>query len=202
MSARIPSQKLDKLYALFSANQLEALERAARDCTRRHPAAAAGWQMLGASFLARRREQDALPHLQHAARLAPDDAAIQDNLGLALLRLGQPAAAESHFEQATRHDPRRVSAWVNWSQAARQAGHPARAEHCARQALALAPHSPGSPPQPGQRPGRPAPLGRSRRQYQTATLCAPGWIEPALNLGNLFDRQSRFAEDAAACLDP
>jgi cytochrome c-type biogenesis protein CcmH/NrfG len=70
MNARIPSQKLDKLYALFSANQLEALERAARDCTRRHPAAAAGWQMLGASFLARRREQDALPHLQHAARLA------------------------------------------------------------------------------------------------------------------------------------
>jgi hypothetical protein len=62
------------------------------------------------------------------------------------------------------------------------------------------PHSPGSPPQPGQRPRRPAPLGRSRRQYQTATLCAPGWIEPALNLGNLFDRQSRFAE-AATCLD-
>ena len=47
MSARIPSKKLDNLYALFSANQLEALERAARDCTRRHPAAAAGWQMLG-----------------------------------------------------------------------------------------------------------------------------------------------------------
>ena len=201
MNARIPSQKLDKLYALFSANQLEALERAARDCTRRHPAAAAGWQMLGASFLARRREQDALPHLQHAARLAPDDAAIQDNLGLALLRLGQPAAAEPHFEQATRHDPRRVSAWVNWSQAARQAGHPARAEHCARQALALAPHSPEAHLNLGNALADQHHWDDAERQYQTATLCAPpGWIEPALNLGNLFDRQSRFAE-AAACLD-
>jgi cytochrome c-type biogenesis protein CcmH/NrfG len=98
-----PFAKTDKLYALFSANQLEALERAARDCTRRHPAAAAGWQMLGASFLARRREQDALPHLQHAARLAPDDAAIQDNLGLALLRLGQrpPPSPTSNQPPAT-----------------------------------------------------------------------------------------------------
>ncbi|HRH73112.1 MAG TPA: tetratricopeptide repeat protein, partial [Zoogloea sp.] len=201
MSAQIPAKKLDKLYALFSANQLEALERAARDCTRRHPAAAAGWQMLGASFLARQREQDALPHLQHAARLAPSDAAIQDNLGLTLLRLGQPAAAEAHFDQATRHDPQRVSAWVNGSQAARQAGQPARAEHCARQALALAPHSPEAHLNLGNALADQRHWEDAERHYRTAALCAPpGWIEPALNLSNLFDRQGRFA-DAAACLD-
>jgi tetratricopeptide (TPR) repeat protein len=89
---------------------------------------------------------------------------------------------------------------VNWSQAARQAGHPARAEHCARQALALAPThrkptSTWATPSPTSTTGT-----KAERQYQTATLCAPGWIEPALNLGNPFDRQSRFAE-AAACLD-
>jgi Tfp pilus assembly protein PilF len=182
MSAHIPEHKLNKLYTLFSTSQFDQLERAARDCTRRHPAAALAWQMLGASFLARQRDHDALPHLQHAARLAPDDAAIQDNLGLALLRLGQPAAAQIHFEQATRHDPQRVSAWVNGSQAARQAGHPARAEHCARQALALAPHSPEAHLNLGNALADQSHWDEAERQYHTATLCAaPGWIEPALN---------------------
>ena len=201
MSAEIPPRKRDKLHALFSASELEALERTARDCTRRHPGASLGWQMLGVAFLARGRGEEALPHLLHAVRLAPDDPAIRDNLGLTLLRLGRPAAAEPHFEQATRHDPQRMSAWVNWSQAARQAGHPARAEHCARQALALAPHSPEAHLNLGNALADQQHWDAAESHYRNAALCAaPGWIEPALNLGNLFDRQSRFA-DAATCLD-
>lgn len=201
MSASLPSTRVDKLLALFAAKQFEQLESAARHCTRRHPAAAIGWQMLGVSFLARQRERDALPHLRQALSLAPGDASIHDNLGLVLERLGRHGAAERHFEQALHSNPRQLSAWVNWSHSALRNGHPGRAEHCARQALALAPRAPEAHLNLGNALADQDRWEEAERHFRTAMLCAaPGWIDPALNLGNLFDRQSRFA-DAVACLE-
>lgn len=202
MSAQIPSQKLDRLYALFSASQFEQLERAARDCTRRHPAAAAGWQMLGVSFLARQHIEAARPHLEQAARLAPDDATIRDNLGLIYTRLGDTAGADAQFARATRLDPLMVSAWVNRAQCAAQAGDPGKAEAFARQALAINPRLADAHLNLGNAL---LDLGRwdeAEESYRTAMLCAPpGWIEASLNLGNLYDVRGRFAE-AIAVLEP
>lgn len=197
----MPPLRLNKLLDLFHTGQFGQLERTARDLSRRHPEHAVVWQMLGVSYLARQRAHDALPHLAHAARLAPDDASIRDNLGLVYARLGDFSAAEQQFEQATRLAPEVLSAWVNRSQNALQGGDAGKAEECARQALALAPHSAEALLNLGNALAEQSRWDEAEGSYRKAALCAPpDWIEATLNLGNLFDRQSRFA-DAVACLD-
>lgn len=200
MSTYLSQQRLDKLLTLFHAGQFDQLERTARELSRRYPSEAVVWQMLGVSYLARQRERDALPHLAHAARLAPDDASIHDNLGLVHTRLGEFTAAEQRFEQAIRLAPDSVPTWVNRSQNALQSGEAGLAEQYARQALVLAPHSAQALLNLGNAL---ADLGRwaeAETSYRDAMRCAPPhWLEAALNLGNLFDRLGRFA-DAVACL--
>ncbi|KAB2965782.1 tetratricopeptide repeat protein [Zoogloea sp.] len=201
MSVRLPSLRLNKLLDLFHARQFDQLERHARDLSRRYPAEAVVWQMLGVSYLARQRGHDALPHLEHAARLAPDDASIRDNLGLAHARLGEFAAAERQFEQATRLAPEVVPAWVNRSQNALQGGNAEQAEAHARQALALAPGSAEALLNLGNALADQGRWDEAEASYRQAMLCAPPhWIEAALNLANLFDSLSRFTA-AVACLE-
>lgn len=200
VSAHLSQQRLDKLLTLFHAGQFDQLERSARELSRRYPSEAVVWQMLGVSYLARQREQDALPHLEHAARLAPDDASIHDNLGLVHARLGEFAAAERRFEHAIRLAPDSAPTWVNRSQNALQSGEAGLAEQHARQALALAPHSPEALLNLGNALAALGHWEEAEASYRKAMLCAPpSWLEAALNLANLFDRLGRFA-DAVACL--
>jgi tetratricopeptide (TPR) repeat protein len=94
------------------ARHLVALERwgdlaeELREQIRLKPDDARAWERLGVVLLyGVDSRPEALAALEEAARLAPDDAGIRLNLGLALQAAGRPQEAVGAFEQARRDDP-------------------------------------------------------------------------------------------------
>lgn len=82
---------------------------------------------------------EAVAHFRESARLQPESAAAQYNLGTTLLQLGNNDAAIRSFEHALRLEPEYVRAHTNLGAALRLKGRPAEAIHHFRQALAIRP---------------------------------------------------------------
>jgi tetratricopeptide (TPR) repeat protein len=60
---------------------------------------------LARSLLAAQRPQEAMPHLQHALEVSPDDSNSHATLGDVFRVLGQPDQARYHYEQAIQINP-------------------------------------------------------------------------------------------------
>ncbi|MDA8219785.1 MAG: glycosyltransferase [Dehalococcoidales bacterium] len=99
----------------------EALERgdlevAAREfarLTEQHPELAAAHTALGSTLMALERPQEAVPHLRRAAELAPNAAALHNQLGVALFQSGDAKGAETAFTRAREADPADIGAVLN-----------------------------------------------------------------------------------------
>ena len=72
---------------------------------------------LGAIALREERLEHAVPHLQRAAELQPEDPAVHANLGEALLRQAKFTEAASEFEQALSLDPGKRNPGANRARA-------------------------------------------------------------------------------------
>lgn len=70
---------IDSLVALFNAGRYDELESQARLVVEHYPDSGLAWKVLGVALLA--QSKDALPALQKAAQLLPDDAETHNNLG-------------------------------------------------------------------------------------------------------------------------
>jgi tetratricopeptide (TPR) repeat protein len=68
---------------------------------------------LGHAWLAKRRQDRALPHLQRAVRLDTGLATAWSDLGLTLVMTGEPEDAREAFARALDHDATLVTAWYN-----------------------------------------------------------------------------------------
>lgn len=68
---------------------------------------------LGHAWLARKRQDRALPFLQRAVRLDPGLAGAWSDLGLAMIMVNEPDAAREAFGRALEQDPDLVAAWYN-----------------------------------------------------------------------------------------
>jgi tetratricopeptide (TPR) repeat protein/mono/diheme cytochrome c family protein len=82
---------------------------------------------------------EAAAHFRESARLQPESAAAQYNLGTTLLQLGDHETAIRHFEHALRLDPKYVRAHTNLGAALRLQGKPAEAIRHFREALLISP---------------------------------------------------------------
>ncbi len=82
---------------------------------------------------------DAAAHFRESARLQPQSAAAQYNVGTALMRLGEYEAAIRHLEHALQLDPEYVPAHGNLGAALRLQGKPTEALDHFRQALLARP---------------------------------------------------------------
>ena len=85
---------------------------------------------------------EALSHFRESARLRPDSAAAQYNVGTTLMRLGAHEEAILHLERALRLDPGYVAAHNSLGAALRLQGKPEDAGRHFRQALLLRPDDP------------------------------------------------------------
>jgi Flp pilus assembly protein TadD len=82
---------------------------------------------------------EAVAHFRESARLQPESAVAQYNLGTASLQLGDHEAAIRHFEHALRLDPEYVGAHTNLGAALLLGGKPAEAVRHFRQTLLARP---------------------------------------------------------------
>lgn len=92
--------------------------------------------LLGAAYLKAQQPHRALPPLRRAAALAPHDADIQFNLGLALLGGKDLAGAEEAWRTALALAPRHLEASVNLADLLLQLGRPTEASEAVRVARA------------------------------------------------------------------
>lgn len=82
----------------------------------------AAWRLLGDSLLGSRQLDSAERALNTAAQLAPNEAAIQNSLGLALVAKKRLRDAQARFLQAVRLDPRDPGARLNLAIVTQQLG--------------------------------------------------------------------------------
>ncbi|ALC15481.1 hypothetical protein DSOUD_0693 [Desulfuromonas soudanensis] len=83
------------------------------DATRKSPAKWRPWYNLGTALIGADKAQAALPPLQQAVKLDPENAEIWHNLGLAHLMVGHYQEALQPLRQAVRLDPELTDAEAN-----------------------------------------------------------------------------------------
>ena len=136
-----PTQaEFSQLATLFQAGRFVEIESRARILLERFPDSGIAWKMLGACLLV--QGKDALPALQKAAELLPDDAEARNNLGLALKNLGQIESAVTSFRRAVEIKSDYAEAHCNLGAALRELGQLESAVASFRRALEIQPDSP------------------------------------------------------------
>ena len=115
-----PLAELGQLAALFQTGRHGELETRTRLLLEQHPDSGLAWKMLGACLLV--QGKDALPALQRATELLPDDAEAPNNLGLALKNLGQLDNAVASFRRALQIKADYAEAHCNLGAALRELG--------------------------------------------------------------------------------
>lgn len=95
------------------------------------------WQALAGQVA--ETPQEAIPHLEEAAKLEPAYAGHHLALGKAYLEDGQAEATVSALRQVTALAPKQTSAWIMLGESYQQIPDLEKATDCARQALQLSP---------------------------------------------------------------
>jgi tetratricopeptide (TPR) repeat protein len=139
--APLSNERIAHMVALFGAGQWDALETAARDATVQHPEHLFGWKALGKVLIVGNRMLEARAPLERAARISPQDADVQSDMGQVLHALGQPREAQLAFERALKLNPRCAGAWCNLGMVQRDLGLYAEAEASYRRELETDPVS-------------------------------------------------------------
>ncbi len=129
--------EINQLVALFNAGRYLELEERTRLLIRQYPNAGFLWKALGTSL--QMQGKDALPVLQKAAELLPDDAEMHNNLGNALRDMGRFDEAVASFRRALKIRPDSAEMHSNMGNALRDMGQHASAVASFRRALGLKP---------------------------------------------------------------
>jgi tetratricopeptide (TPR) repeat protein len=179
--AELQPKDIGSLVAMANAGAHEAAERGARGLLSKHPRAGILWKLLSVALL--RQGEAALPELQQAALLLPDDAEAQGNLGAALCDLGRWLEALPSLRRALAIDPANVQARADAGNAFFRSGRPEEAMQCYRRVLELDPRSADAHNNLGLCL---ASLGRREEavaSYETALVLEPRHAEALDNLG-------------------
>lgn len=103
---------------------------------------AEGFALAGREATRRKQLDVALDLFQRAARLAPSDLGVRDQLGLALLLATRLDEAKTAFNAVVAGDPANADAWAHLAYIAVQQRDLAMARHYAGRALAITPTHP------------------------------------------------------------
>jgi predicted TPR repeat methyltransferase len=130
-------QEINVLVSLFNQHRYAEAESLARSMTENFPRDGFGWKMLGAALMQAGRSEDALPHMQKAALLAPGDAGAHSNLSNALINLGRHEEAEASCRQAIKIRPDFAGGHNNLGLILKHLGRLDKAEASYRRAISL-----------------------------------------------------------------
>lgn len=95
--------------------------------------------LLGGSYVQAGRFADALPHLEAARRIDPQNPIVESYLGGAYIGLGKFPQAVEHFQRSARLAPNDARAHLNLADALQKAGRTAEAAAAFKRAAALDP---------------------------------------------------------------
>jgi tetratricopeptide (TPR) repeat protein len=185
-----------RLDSLFESGRYHEVERALQQLLARQPDSGLLWKTL--SLALKLQHKDALPALQRAAHLLPQDAQAHHDLGDALRELGRPADAVPSYQRALQIKPDFVEAHNNLGVALQDLGAPSEAAASYRRGLALRPDFAETHNNLGnalRRLGRPDDAVAS---YRRALALRPDFAAAHSNLGIALQSLG-LLEEAVAC---
>lgn len=146
------------------------------------------------------RKWEAVTSLQLAAKLAPGNAAYQQNFGLALMNAGKPEEAEQPLRMAVYLAPELSQAHANLGNLYKQQKKFMEAAGCYEQALKLAPGDYKSWNNLGNTRRELKDLARAEDCLRRALAIKPDFTEALSNLGVVLAETARL-QDALACYE-
>lgn len=193
------------LAALAHAGRYHHMEAKARALTRSHPSSGLAWKALG--FALQMQGKEALPALERSARLLPDDAEAQSNLGAALRQSGRLDEAVACLRRVLKVRPDIAELWNNLGNAERDLGQADAAVVSLGEALQL---KPGFAKAHNNMGNALLDLGRideAAASYERALECDANYAEAHINFGavqRLMGRtaQAQFHAERALAIDP
>jgi tetratricopeptide (TPR) repeat protein len=175
---------LNELASMIDAGRYAELEDNTRRLLQQHPNSGLVWQLLGVAL--RRQGKDALPALERAATLSPDDAGAHNNLGNALGQLGRLDDAVASYRRALALKPDFAEAHNNLGNSLQGLGQLEAAAASYRRALQLKPDYPEAYHNLGDALTHLGLLDEAVASYRRALLLSPDFAEAHHNLGNVL----------------
>ena len=127
---------------------------------------------------------DSVTLFTHAARVAPPNSIVLNNLGSALLEVGRPAEADQAFARALELDPEDAWALGNAGNSLLRAGRIDEALAQYRKALSLQPNTPQLHLNTGLAFYKKAEFTNALQHYERALQLNPFYIDAYVNAGN------------------
>jgi tetratricopeptide (TPR) repeat protein len=186
-----------ELGGLASAGRYGDMEARARELTISHPSSGIAWKALGVA--SQMQGKEALDALQSAARLLPNDAEAQSNLGAALRRCGRLDEAVACLRRALGMRPDLAEVWNNLGNAERDLGHVDAAVAALTEALRLKPEFAKAHNNLGNALLDLGRLDEAAASYRRALACDAAYAEAHANLGSVLRLQGRPAEARCQC---
>ncbi len=176
----------------------EQAEAIYRELLAQRPDCADALNLLGVLCCQRGRAPEALPYLERAVQLQPQNAIFQNNLGLALLALARSREAETCFRRALELDPNYAEAHNNLGNLLLGRGETEAAIACYREALRLRPDYARARSNLGNALWRQGQLCEAEACYRQALRLEAASSQMLSNLGGVLAAEGRV-EEALRC---
>jgi tetratricopeptide (TPR) repeat protein len=190
-----PSE-ISRLAAAMNSGRYSAASDLARALVDRHPHLGFLWKVYGAALL--RQGKDALPLLQRAIQLSPDDAETHYYLGTALQGRGDVAGAMARYQRALELRPAYTVAIVDLADLLQLSRRFVEAAAGYRRALEIEPNLPEVHNNLGNALRDGGQLDEALASYSRALDIKPDFAEAHSNLGNALRRLGHYHVAAAS----
>ncbi|MEP7156818.1 MAG: tetratricopeptide repeat protein [Betaproteobacteria bacterium] len=176
---------------LVAARRFAEIEALARNWTARFPHDATSWLICGAALQRQERYDEAIPFLQQAASLAPENAVALNDLGNAFAALGRYAEAEDALTAALHINPDYPEAYYHLGMCFMAQGRQVEAEKFYRRAIAIRPAFAEAHNNLGVLLDEQSRLGEAEASYRRALEANPQLPQAHNALGNNAKLQGR-----------
>lgn len=189
--------ELDRLAAAMNGGRYAEAGAMARALLDRYPHVGFLWKLYGAALL--RQEEDAVPILQRAIQLLPEDADTHCDLGTALRQRGDVAGAAARYQRALELRPAHLAAMVELANALQLCGRFLEAAATYRRALNIEPEVAEIHNNLGNALKDLGQLDDALASYRRALAINPDFAEAHSNLGNALRGLGQFDQAAHSC---
>jgi tetratricopeptide (TPR) repeat protein len=189
--------ELDRLEAAMNGGRHAEAGALARALLVRFPHFDFLWKLYGAALL--RQGGDALPILQRAVQLLPDDADAHRDFGTALRLRGDVAGAVAHYQRALELRPDHLAAMVDLANALQLCGRSLESTATYRRALIIEPAVAELHNNLGTALRSLGQLTDALASYCRALAIKPDFAEAHSNMGNVLRGLGRCDEAVHSC---